>query len=112
MTWSSRTVSNWMRICAPFPGGAGDPASAVGPDDRPGGVDRRAAGRRATLPDVPASAWDDVTPAGTDAVWLMGVWERSPAGLELANANAGLQASFRDALPDPPPDDVIGSPHR
>src|SRR5271155_2209255 len=60
----------------------------------------RAAGRRVTLADVPASAWDDVTPSGVDAVWLMGVWERSPAGLELANANAGLQASFTDALPD------------
>jgi hypothetical protein len=71
----------------------------------------RAAGQRVTLADVPASAWDDVTPVGIDAVWLMGVWERSPAGLELANANAGLQASFRDALPDLRPDDVIGSPY-
>jgi len=52
----------------------------------------RAAGRHVTLADVPASAWDEVTPDGVDAVWLMGVWERSPAGLELANANAGLQA--------------------
>jgi len=69
----------------------------------------RAAGRRVTLADVPAPAWDDVTPAGTDAVWLMGVWERSPAGLQLANANAGLQASFRDALPDVRPADVIGA---
>ncbi len=41
----------------------------------------------------------------------MGVWERSPAGLALANANAGLQASFRDTLPDLRPDDVIGSPY-
>jgi hypothetical protein len=41
----------------------------------------------------------------------MGVWERSPAGLALANANAGLQASFRDALPDLRPEDVIGSPY-
>ena len=71
----------------------------------------RAAGRRVTLADVPAPAWDDVTPAGTDAVWLMGVWERSPVGLQLANANAGLQASFRDALPDVRPADVIGSPY-
>ena len=60
---------------------------------------------------LPASAWDDVTPAGVDAVWLMGVWDRSPVGLELADANAGLQASFRDALPDLRPDDVIGSPY-
>ena len=41
----------------------------------------------------------------------MGVWERSPAGLELANANAGLQASFTDALPNLRPNDVIGSPY-
>ena len=71
----------------------------------------RASGRRVTLADVPPAAWDDATPAGIDAVWLMGVWERSPAGLALANANAGLQASFRDALPDLRPDDVIGSPY-
>src|SRR5271170_6431617 len=71
----------------------------------------RAAGRRVTLADVPASAWDDVTPGGIDAVWLMGVWERSPAGLELANANQELLASFRDALPDLRSQDVIGSPY-
>jgi hypothetical protein len=34
------------------------------------------------------------------AVWLMGVWARSPAGIALANANVELQASFADALPD------------
>jgi hypothetical protein len=71
----------------------------------------RAAGRRVTLGDVPAPAWDAVTPDGTDAVWLMGVWERSPAGLALANENAALQDSFRAALPDLRPDDVIGSPY-
>jgi hypothetical protein len=71
----------------------------------------RAAGRRVTLADVPDSAWDDVTPAGVDAVWLMGVWQRSPAGLALANANAALQAAFREALPGVRSDDVIGSPY-
>jgi hypothetical protein len=71
----------------------------------------RDAGRRVTLAGVPAPAWDAVTPAGLDAVWLMGVWERSPAGLAVANANAGLQASFADALPDVRRKDVIGSPY-
>jgi hypothetical protein len=71
----------------------------------------RAAGRPVTLADVSASAWDDVTPAGIDAVWLMGVWERSPAGLGLAKANAALQASFSGSLHDLRPDDVIGSPY-
>jgi hypothetical protein len=71
----------------------------------------RATGRRLTLADVPDSGWDSVTPAGVDAVWLMGVWERSPAGLALANADAGLQASFREALPDLRHRDVAGSPY-
>jgi hypothetical protein len=71
----------------------------------------RAAGRQVTLADIPKSAWDDVTPDGVDAVWLMGVWERSPAGRQLANDNAGLQAGFRDALPDLRTEDVLGSPY-
>jgi hypothetical protein len=57
------------------------------------------AGRRITLADVAACDWDAATPAGADAVWLMGVWERSPPGLAVAAGNAELQASFRDALP-------------
>ena len=71
----------------------------------------RSAGRRLTLADVAAADWDAVTPAGVDAVWLMGVWERSPAGLALAKANAGLRASFREALPDLRDEDIIGSPY-
>ena len=70
-----------------------------------------AAGQRIMLADVPPAGWDAVTLDGVDAVWLMGVWERSPAGLVLADANAGLQASFRDALPDLQRGDVIGSPY-
>jgi hypothetical protein len=64
-----------------------------------------------TLADVEPNDWDAVTPAGVDAVWLMGVWERSPAGLAVADENPELQASFRDALPDLRPGDVVGSPY-
>ena len=71
----------------------------------------QAAARRVTLADVADRDWDAVTPSGADAVWLMGVWERSPAGLALADANEGLQASFREALPDLRREDVIGSPY-
>jgi Alpha amylase, catalytic domain len=71
----------------------------------------QAAGRRVTLADVPDSGWDTVTPAGVEAVWLMGVWERSPAGLALALVNPELQASFAQALPDLRAEDVIGSPY-
>ena len=51
----------------------------------------RRGGRRVTLADVADADWDAVTPPGVDAVWLMGVWERSPAGLALANAPAGCR---------------------
>ena len=71
----------------------------------------RAAGLPVTLAGVGAADWDAVVPAGVDAVWLMGMWERSPAGLALANANAELQASFTDALPDLRHTDVLGSPY-
>jgi len=71
----------------------------------------RAAGRPVTLADAPDSAWDSVTPSGADAVWLMGVWERSPAGLELARSNPSLLESFRAAVPDLRDEDIIGSPY-
>ncbi len=71
----------------------------------------RAAGRRLTLADIQPNDWDAVTPAGVDAVWLMGVWARSPSGLAIASDNRDLQASFRDALPDLRRGDVVGSPY-
>jgi hypothetical protein len=61
------------------------------------------------LGDVPAAEWDMVTPPGVDAVWLMGVWERSPAGRGLALASPEQVASFRAALPDLSDADIIGS---
>ena len=66
-------------------------------------------GRSATLADVPDDEWDRVTPPGVDAVWLMGVWERSPEGVRLALESPSHLADFRATLPDFPPDDVIGS---
>jgi Alpha amylase, catalytic domain len=60
---------------------------------------------------VPAREWEAIAALGFDAVWLMGVWERSPAGVEIALANDGLMQSFREALPDFTPADVVGSPY-
>jgi hypothetical protein len=68
-------------------------------------------GRPVTLADLPDEVWDDAVPPGTDAVWLMGVWERSPAGLVVARANEGLQRAFHAALPDMRPADLVGSPY-
>jgi hypothetical protein len=66
-------------------------------------------GRTVTLADVPAETWDDVAGPGVDAVWLMGVWSRSPAGAANARADPALMAGFRAALPDLTDDDVVGS---
>ncbi|BCY06945.1 alpha-amylase [Actinoplanes sp. L3-i22] len=71
----------------------------------------RRLGRPVTLADVPAGVWDEVAVPGMDAVWLMGVWERSPAGLAVARVNDGLQRAFRNALPDLEAADVVGSPY-
>src|SRR2546423_4703834 len=71
----------------------------------------RAAGRPLTLAQVPDDDWDALTPPGVDAVWLMGVWERSPLGVALARDSAELQTSFRAALPDLAPADLVGSPY-
>jgi hypothetical protein len=63
------------------------------------------------LGSVPAADWDAISSFGFDAVWLMGVWERSPAGLAIANRNAGLLDDFRRALPDFRSQDNVGSPY-
>ena len=61
------------------------------------------------LDSVPPAEWDAIGELGFDAVWLMGVWERSPAGTAIASRNAGLMDEFRRALPDFHPLDNVGS---
>ena len=56
--------------------------------------------RTITLGTVPSQEWDAIATLGVDAVWLMGVWERSPEGIRIANENTGLVADFHRALPD------------
>jgi len=68
-------------------------------------------GTSVDLGGVPAAEWDALGSFGFDAVWLMGVWERSPAGLAIANRNQGLLDDFRRALPDFRPEDNVGSPY-
>jgi alpha amylase-like protein len=66
-------------------------------------------GQPIDLATVPEQQWDAIAEAGFDAVWLMGVWTRSPAGVAVALANPELVDSFRSALPDWVPADVVGS---
>lgn len=64
-----------------------------------------------TLATVPEKEWDAIAALNVDAVWFMGVWERSPAGIEIAMRNPGLLEDFRRALPDFFADDNVGSPY-
>jgi glycosidase len=63
------------------------------------------------LSSVPSAEWDAIARFGFDAVWLMGVWERSPAGIAVANLNNGLLDDFRRALLDFRLQDNVGSPY-
>jgi len=55
---------------------------------------------RIDLSNIPEAELDEVAGYGFDAVWLMGVWQRSAQGREIARAHSGLQQAFRKILPD------------
>jgi glycosidase len=67
--------------------------------------------RSLTLASVPDAEWDRIASLGFHAVWLMGVWERSPEGIRISMAKNGLVADFRRALPDFADRDNVGSPY-
>src|SRR5205809_1590566 len=68
-------------------------------------------GKNLDLSSRPSTEWDAIAAFGLDAVWLMGVWERSPAGVAIANQNKSLLEDFRRALPDFRIEDNVGSPY-
>jgi hypothetical protein len=63
------------------------------------------------LATVPEQEWDAIAAHGFDAVWFMGVWDRSPAGIKISMRNKGLLEDFRRALPDFSAEDNVGSPY-
>jgi hypothetical protein len=67
------------------------------------------AGSNVTLSSVPCAEWDALAASGFDAVWFMGVWERSSASIDIANRNTRLVDDFRRALHDFCPQDNVGS---
>ena len=71
----------------------------------------RGRGRPFELDEVPGSEWDLLAALPVDAVWLMGVWQRSSAGRTMALAEPSLVAAYRVALPDLRDDDVLSSPY-
>ena len=74
-------------------------------------------GRRAGTHDRPRRAcpgreWDAIAALGFDAVWLMGVWERSPAGIAIALENDGPDRGLpARAARTSGREDVVGSPY-
>ncbi|MHA1150500.1 MAG: alpha-amylase family glycosyl hydrolase [Promethearchaeota archaeon] len=67
-------------------------------------------GEGVTLLNVPKSIFNlDI--AQFDAIWLMGIWERSQKSREIAQMHPDLQEEFHSALKDFRPEDVIGSPY-
>jgi hypothetical protein len=64
-----------------------------------------------TLGSAPAEEWDAVAATEADAVWLMGVWERSPMGTRISRTLPVLQTEYCKALPDYSAEDVVGSPY-
>ncbi|HEX7285137.1 MAG TPA: alpha-amylase family glycosyl hydrolase [Candidatus Angelobacter sp.] len=63
------------------------------------------------LGNVPAEEWDRLAGQGFDAIWLMGVWERSPAGRAISLGTSAIVEECRRTLMDFSPDDVSGSPY-
>jgi glycosidase len=65
-------------------------------------------GRFVSLANIPPEAidLDDF-----DAVWLMGVWERSPRSRQIAYEHSEIRKECRRVLPDFSAEDIVGSPY-
>lgn len=68
-------------------------------------------GRAFTLADVPEEFLDDAKAMGFDAVWLMGVWQQSPAAREIARNVEEIKNAIRSIEPDFNPQDITASPY-
>ncbi len=61
-----------------------------------------------TLENLPNKIYDELASYHVDAIWLMGVWHRSPAARQSALKYAN---QYKPALPDLTYEDIIGSPY-
>lgn len=67
-------------------------------------------GRYIDLASVPTHEWDRIAGRGFDAVWLMGIWERSQAAIAINLADHGFIKYLKHVLPNlNPSKDIIGS---
>jgi hypothetical protein len=67
--------------------------------------------RSIRLGDVPDREWDALQARGFDAIWLMGIWERSLLGRQIARQHPDLQKEYAKALPGWQDSDIVGSPY-
>lgn len=67
--------------------------------------------KRVHLGNVPVKEWDAIASLKVDAVWFMGVWERSPVGIRIARENLEYLTESQQVLPDFKTEDVVGSPY-
>ncbi len=65
-------------------------------------------GKPITLATVPDEVLDELAAFKLDALWLMGVWTRSPLARQQAKA---YLHEYQAALPDITPEDIVGSPY-
>lgn len=63
-------------------------------------------GQPITLANIPHEIFDELAGLNADAIWLMGVWQRNPAGRASA---LNYKHEYRPVLPDLTDEDVIGS---
>src|SRR5688572_22124890 len=68
-------------------------------------------GRVTTLATVPGEIWDRYAAQGFDLIYLMGVWQRSSIGRDLARSLPEIRAEYDRVLPDWSEEDVPGSPY-
>jgi Alpha amylase, catalytic domain len=68
-------------------------------------------GRKINLAGVPDSEWDAIAQLGFDAVWLMGIWQRSPISRNITLEDPANFSAFELTLPGWTPADVVGSPY-
>lgn len=68
-------------------------------------------GRLVKLGDIPDAEWDALARLGFNAIWLMGVWRRSPESRRIALADPANIPQYDRALPGWKPEDVVGSPY-
>lgn len=72
----------------------------------------RKSGQPVTLAKVPAKELERIAGEfGFDAVWLMGVWQRSRWSRRRARSHPELKARFGELFPDYHDQDVVGSPY-